>query len=85
MRELQAALERGFSWATTLQDKFKELLHLKNTDNLTPQIVEKHHKDISKQLQIIQKELDESEEPHTKIRQKTKALINRMNQHLINS
>lgn len=82
MRELQAAVERGYTWATNLQNQFKELLELKNKDKLTPKIVKKYRKNIKFHLKIIQKGLAQSDDPNTKIVQKTKALINRLKQHL---
>jgi transposase len=85
LRELQAAFERGYTWAKSLQDQFKELLQLKQTDQLTPKIGKEKREKLKDQLLIIQKDLVSSEElsdNKSKILQKTKALIDRLNKHL---
>jgi len=83
LRELQAAFERGYTWAKNLQDQFKELLHLKQTDQLNPKIVKKRRQKLKYQLQTIQKDLEQAATDSTsKIVRKTKALINRLGQHL---
>jgi transposase len=82
MRELQAAFERGYAWAKALQDQFKELLKLKKDQQLTPKIVKKRRKKLKYQLKNIQKHLNDNADDKSKIVQKTKALINRLRQHL---
>jgi transposase len=82
LRELQAAFERGYTWAKNLQDQFKELLNLKQTDKLNPKIYKKQRKKLKYQLQTIQKELEDSTDHSAKIVQKTKALIARLRRHL---
>lgn len=82
LRELQAALENGYTWAAALQERFKKLLHLKETAELTSQIFKEQRKKLDRQLQNIQDELEAVKEKGTKVFKKTKALIARMRQHL---
>ena len=82
MRELQAALERGYTWAKTLQDHFKELLHLKQTDQLRSKLFKKYRKKIKNSLETIQKDLEQAADQSCKIAQKTRALVKRLRQHL---
>ena len=82
MRELQAAFERSYTWAKALQDQFKELLLIKQTNKLNPELFEKYHKDIKNSLENIQKDLEQADDKASKVAQKTKALVKRLNQQL---
>ncbi len=81
LRELQAAAERGFDWALTLQNHFKELIQLKNKNLLTKKRYKKIKKRIKDILLKSQNQLEELTDL-TKIQQKTLALVKRMTAHL---
>ena len=89
MRELQAAAENGFLWAITLQNHLKELLELKNKDQLDAQSYEKTktriehilNNSLNEILKDRQKQLQENR-PTSKTQQKTSALVKRIKAHL---
>ena len=81
LRELQAATERGFDWALTLKNQFKELLQLKNKNQLTKKHFKKAQKKIKQLLLENQNQL-QTLSSLTKAQQKTLALVKRIRAHL---
>ncbi len=81
LRELQAALDNGYDWAAILQNQLKELLNLKNQQ----QITEKHYQDAKKNISDISQKAQQDIQTQrdkqgnlSKIQKKTLALLKRI-------
>ena len=85
LRELQGATEKGFDWALKIQNHLKELLELKNKNQLTAKRYKKTKTRIKNLLNTIlknnQKQLDDLI-VLSKTQQKMMALVKRMKAHL---